>query len=218
MLQNCVMNSLIPHLIVAGLGASVSPVAVTVLLGVMMGKHTKRNSLLYLLGYTLLLVVMGTLAVFIFNAGGSGTQGSFDSWLDLGLGVLCFAIIPMSFRKKKEKPPREGGLQPWGAFALGVVVMLTNMSTIVIYLSGAHSITRADLSTPDSIIGLLVLTALTLVTILVPIAIYLIFPKKADRVLRSMSEWLKKHSRVIGIGILLVFGIYLVTKSIVALA
>ena len=104
------MVKLIPHVIVAGLAASVSPVAIMLLLAVMMRKNTRRNTLLFLLGFTLILVALGVVGVFIFKAGGSGAKRSVDGYFDIALGVLCLLAMLFSLRpKKKQEKPEMGG-------------------------------------------------------------------------------------------------------------
>jgi len=212
------MGKLIPQVIVAGLGAAVSPVAVTLLLAVMMRKHAKRNSLLYLLGFTLVLVTYGVLAVFVLHKSGSGGKGHTDDYINLAVGVLCLVFMVITIMKKpKERKAEQKDLKPRDAFILGVVAMVTNLSTIVIYLAGAHMITQASVGNADSAVALATMTFVTLLTLLIPIAIYFIFPNSADRVLGRLSAWLGRHSKIIGVAILAIFGVYLVVKGIIGL-
>ena len=215
------MVKLIPNVIVAGLAASVSPVAIMLLLAVMMRKKARRNLLLFLLGFTLILVTLGVVGVFVFKAGGSGTKSSVNGYFDIALGVLCLVAMLLSLRsKKKQEKHAMGGteLKASRAFSLGIIAMLTNISTIVCYLAGTHEISAAELGLSDDVIALALLTVVTLVTILIPIFIYFIFPSRSDKVLSSFNAWLSRHSKVIGAVVLLVFGAYLLIKGIRAVA
>lgn len=215
------MVKLIPHVIVAGLAASVSPVAIMLLLAVMMRKNARRNSLLFLLGFTLILVALGVVGVFIFKAGGSGTKSSVDGYFDIALGVLCLLAMLFSLRpKKKQEKPAMGGteLKASRAFTLGIIAMLTNVSTIVCYLAGAHEISAAKLGLGEDLLALALLTLVTLITLFIPIFIYFIFPSRSDKVLSSVNAWLSRHSKVVGATVLLVFGIYLLIKGIEVVA
>jgi len=213
------MAQLIPHVIVAGLAAAISPVAVMVLLSVMMRKNARRNSLLFLFGFTLVLIALGVVGIFVFRAGGSGVKSKVDGYIDVALGVLCLAAILLSLRPKKKKaePETEKDLEASRAFLLGAGSMLVNTSTIICYVSGAHEISRAKLPVYDDIIALALLTAITLLTLLIPIAVYYAFPTKAEKVLGSLNSWLARHGNVIGAAVLLIFGAYLLTKGIKAL-
>ncbi len=210
------MNTVIPRLVIIGLGASVSPVAVMVLISVMLKKSPRRNSLLFLLGYALTVVALGVVVVYIFHVGGSGGAGKVDGYIDLSLGVLCLLAVPFSFRKKDKKraPGVESGPTAFRSFSLGSMVLLLNPSTYLIFVSGLHVISSAHLGRQDDLLAIAFLTLVTLVTLLVPIIIFLIFPERSERVLDSLKVWLMKHNRVIGAAILLVFGAYLVAKGL----
>jgi len=212
------MAGLIPRVIIAGLAASISPVAVMVLLSVMMRKHARRNSLLFLLGFTLVLIALGVVGIFVFRAGGSGGKSKVDGYIDLVLGVLCLAAIPLTLRRKKKqgKTETEKDLKAPRAFLLGAGSMLVNTSTIVCFLAGAHEISAAKLSVSDDLFALALLIAITLLTLLIPIAVYFAVPTKAERVLGSLNAWLSRHSKVIGAAVLLLFGAYLLAKGLKA--
>ena len=215
------MSKLIPSVILAGLAAAVSPVAVMVLLAVMMKEKARRNSLLFLLGYTLILIALGVVGVYVLKAGGSGTKSKVDGYVDIALGALCLVAMLVSLRpKKKEAKPATRGkdLKASRAFLLGIIAMLTNMSTIVCYLAGAHEISKAELGMGESLLSLALLILVTLTTVLIPIGIYFVFPTRSESTLSSFNAWLSKHSKVIGASVLLIFGAYLLIRGIEAVA
>ena len=215
------MNELMASVIVAGVAAAISPVAVMVLLAVMMKEKARRNSLLFLLGYTLILIALGVVGVYVLKAGSGGAKSKVDGYIDIALGTLCFVAILVSLRpKKKEAKPATRGkdLKASRAFLLGIIAMLTNMSTIVCYLAGAHEISKAELGVGESLLSLALLILVTLTTVLIPIGVYFVFPTRSEKALSSFNAWLSKHSKVIGASVLLVFGTYLLIKGIEAVA
>jgi Sap, sulfolipid-1-addressing protein len=209
------MASLIPRLIVTGLAASISPVAVMVLISVLSTKSARRNSLVFLLAFTLTLIAIGLVAVYIFHVGGSGGTSKVDGYIDLSLGILCLLAIILEFRKgKKQKSQKVAAdLSVKKSFSLGCVSMLVNSSTVVIYISGLHVISAADLTRSEDLLGIAILTLFTLTTLLIPMAIYFVFPSRSERALASFKTWLAKHSKVIGAAVLLIFGVYLIIKG-----
>jgi hypothetical protein len=215
------MGSTIAKVIAAGLAASVSPVSVMVLITLMFTKKPIRNSSLFLLGFTLTLIAIGLVAVFVLHAGGHEGKTTFDAWIDIGLGVLCLAAIPLSVRKRsKQKEPEEAGgksLTALRAFTFGVITMAIDASTIVIYISGVHFISAAKLSAGGEVALFAILTFFSVITLLVPMALYIVFPDRAKKLLNALKAWLVKHSKLIGAGILLVFGVALLVKGIQAL-
>lgn len=210
------MSTVIPHLLLIGLGASVSPVAVMLLISVMLKKNPRRNSLLFLLGYTAALVALGVVVVYILHLGGGRGPHRINGYIDLSLGAICFLAVPYSLRKKDKKrtPGVESGSTVFRSFSLGSMALLLNPSTYIIFISGLHVISLAHLGRQDDILAIAFLTLVTLVTFLVPIIIFFVFPRRAEKVLDSLKVWLTKHNRVIGTAVLLVFGAYLLTKGL----
>jgi len=210
------MGDLIPRLIVTGLAAAVSPVAVMVLLAVLSKKNARRNSLLWMLGFTATLIALGVIMVYIFHLGGSGKTSKVDGYIDIVLGVLCLLPIPWTFMKqRKEKSPRVAGdMGAFKALTLGCVSMVVNTSTLVIFVSGLHEISKARLEPYESILAICILTFFTLTSVLVPLIIYLSFPARSAKLLAALNAWLAKHEKVITVCVLLVFGIYLLVKGI----
>jgi len=195
----------------------VSPVAVMVLISLMLKKNPVRNSSLFLLGFALVLIAIGIAGLFLLHFGGHAKKSPVDGYIDIALGVLCLLAIPLAWkrkRKRKQEEPAARDIKPARAFTLGGATMLINFSTIPIYVSGVHVISDAKLAFFDDVLAMVILTAVTLITLVVPIVIYLVFPKAAARALSSVRVWLSKHQKVIGATILLVFGVYLLIKGI----
>ena len=207
---------MIPHLLLIGLGASVSPVAVMLLISVMLKKNPRTNSLLFFLGYTAALVALGVIVVYIFHLGGGGRTLKIDGYIDLSLGAICFIAVPYSLRKKNRKrtPGVESGSTAFRSFSLGSMSLLLNPSTYLIFISGLHVISLAGIGRQDDLLAIAFLTLVTLVTLLVPIIIFFVFPKRAEEVLDTLKAWLTKHNRVIGVAVLLVFGVYLLIRGL----
>ncbi len=189
------------------------------LISVMLKKNPRRNSLLFVLGYTAALVALGVIVVNIFHLGGGGETHKINGYIDLSLGAICFLAVPYSLRKKDKKrvPGVESGSTAFRSFSLGSMVLLLNPSTYLIFISGLHAISLAHLGRQDDFLAIAFLTLVTLVTLLVPIIIFFVIPKMAKKVLDSLKTWLTKHNRVIGVAVLLLFGAYLLIKGLTIL-
>ncbi|MBM3957196.1 MAG: GAP family protein, partial [Gemmatimonadetes bacterium] len=148
------MDEILPKVVIAGLAASVSPVAVMVLVSVMFAKHAVRNSLIFLAGYASAMIALGVVGVFVLHLGGSGKKSSVDAYIDIALGALCLLTIPLALRKRKDPAEKKdyGGLKPARAFVLGLGTMMVNTSTIICYLSGAHAVTAAGVKFTDKLL------------------------------------------------------------------
>lgn len=210
------VNTLIPRMILIGLAASVSPVAVMVLISLMTAKHPRKNALLFLLSYTLTLAAIGVVFVVLFHARSGASNHKVGGYIDIGIGVLCLLAIPLAVRKRKEKPATEEvkGLTVTRTLSIGAVTMFVNTSTLLIYISGLHAISDARLHFADDAVAFVTLTFVTLLTLLVPIFMELAFPKISEKALATLRVWLVKHQRIISVGILVIFAIYLLVKGI----
>lgn len=209
------MSSLLPKIIVMGLLAAVSPVSLMVLIAVMLKKHPLRNGIFFVIGFTIALVAIGVIFGFVLHASGSGGSSHVDEYIDIALGVVCLAFIPLAFRKRKDTSAEgPGELSPVRATITGAVVMAINVSTIMAYLAGVHAIAQAAVSGVDDVIAVAILTVVTLTTLLIPLLLYALFPAKAEKVLTAMREWLVRHGKWLSAGILLVFAVYLLVKGI----
>ena len=172
--------------------------------------------MIFLLGYTLTLTALGIVGVLIFHLGSGGGTSKVNGYIDLALGILCLLAIPIGIRKpqKQETEKVESELKAYRAFSLGSFAMIVNTSTLIIYISGLHAIAAAGLEAFDDIVTLAILTLFTLTSLIIPIFVYFALPKRSDRVLTSLHAWLSKHSKVIGVVVLLSIGVYLVIKGI----
>ncbi|MDD5748096.1 MAG: GAP family protein [Actinomycetota bacterium] len=173
---------MIPKVVVAGLAASISPVAVIALISVVMKKKARRNSILFLSGFILVLIVIGIAGLSAFNAGGIAKKGSkVGGYADVTLGTFCFLAIPLVIRQRKEKKhePKEE-IRAMRVFLLGSVTMLLNESTAFIYISGVREISAAKVG-GDAVILLALLTVITLLTLLIPIMVLFASPSNGVR-------------------------------------
>lgn len=188
-----------------------------VLISLMLRKNPLKNSLFFLLGFVPTLLAMGVAGFFLLRLGGSGGKGHIDGYIDIGLGVLCLLAIALVFRKKKPKDePAKTGIKASKSAALGAATMLVNASTLIIFISGVHAMSAAKLPFYDDILSIAILTFVTLLTLLIPIAMLVAFPRWASGALASLQIWLAKHNKLIGTVILLAFAAYLLTKGIQA--
>lgn len=215
------MNKLIVPLILTGLAASVSPVAIVALIDVLTYKNAVKNSLAFLFGFSLTLISVGVAGVFLLGKsyGSALIPAYIKGYLDIALGIMCFGLLiyvlskPRKSKEGTEDTPQKT-MSTGKAFLLGVIFMVSNSSTWVIYISGIHIIVTAKLRLEDDLLSLGLLSFLTLLTVLVPIAMYIVAPKKADELLTALGAWLNKHHKIISTVILGFFGIYLTIRGL----
>lgn len=214
------MSHLSQQVIVTGLAASVSPIAIVACIDMLSLKNPVKSSLAYLSGFTLTLLGLGFAGVYIFQIGQSSIlPKSVGAYLDIALGVICFGLLLHVLRKQPSQKQANAGkadraMNPGKAFIIGTLIMTSNLSTLVIFVSGLRIIMAAELGITQDILYLAALTLITLTTVIAPLLIYLLSPQTAGKLLASIGTWLNEHSKIISVIILAVFGFYLIMRGL----
>lgn len=215
------MIKLMSQILLTGLAASVSPVAIAACIDILTYRNAVKNSLYFLAAFGATLLSIGMVGLYVFSSGyGSAViPASIKGYVDIGLGLICFGLLLYLFKKQPKQnsdiASRSGeSMTPRKATTMGVLLMLTNSSTLVIYVSGLHIIVTAKLSLANDILILGILTLVSLTTVIAPILMYALSPKKAGERLALLGTWLNKHNKSIGVIILGGFGIYLIARGL----
>lgn len=95
------------RMVLTGLAASVSPVAVLALVSVLTKGNARRNALLFLLGFTVTLLCLGFAGIFLFRLGGGEGKGRVNGYIDLSLGVLCLLAMLRELHREEDKAGHE---------------------------------------------------------------------------------------------------------------
>lgn len=181
---------LIQSLVLASAGLfSVGSITIIILL--LMSEHGLHNGLAYMLGY------MG------------------------GYMLIGVSVILVGYRVAENRNPRLLALidkiTPLKAFALGAVITVINFKNLALFLTAVSIPLLSDLSLPQKLI-VVILDALVFCTaVIVPVLVYILFPKKADHFLNWIKRALETHSRPIGIWVPLLFGLLFIIRGITGL-
>ena len=217
------------QVIVYGLIAALSPVALLATLAVLGTDRARANGTTFgigfLLGQTLALVVMLLVgSITIGDRGDSVVLASFE----LGAGVLMIAI-GLRGRGREEAQQELGGsrtsaffarlagLTPRTAFTVGFPLGI-GVKRLVVTVLAASTIAIADVGHADAIKLGAVYVSIACALVLLPVAVYLIAGARADEWVVDSKAWLTANqTRLTGIA-LLVFGALFVADGLAALA
>jgi len=209
------------HLLPVAAGAAVSPAVLGASLEILVtfGRRGVRMLLLYLLGAA---IVAGA-AIAIASAlpqrpaSKGGTAG------DIVNIVLAALLIVLAAALLLRRGPRASGTgraglraSRWaglGVLGLGLLMMATNLSTLVLVLAGTHEV---DSSTRDPIVralGYALLLIGALAPALLPLIWVLAAPRAALRQLQRLDRVLARHGRVIGVVVCLLTAAYLLLRG-----
>lgn len=220
------MIDLLAQLLPLGVGGAFSPVPTTICIMLLSNRKPLARAPAYVLGFGTVLVAIGILALTGFGRGFGPDERSFTigHTIDATAGVLflVFALKTWLNAPDPNAPPPKWmaaieSSTMGEAFLVGVITMVTNVTTLVLYVSGLKEIVTANVDIVGSFIALALFILLVMVELLVPIAIYAVAPVHASSILSSAKRWLEKNNRVVTIILLVAYGIFLLAKSIPSL-
>ena len=216
------MADLLGQLLAVGVGAAISPLATAICIALLSSSKPLEDALAFTLGYAVILAVIALVAFVFFGAQPGSGDGSSDirDTIDAAIGVLLlvFALKTWLGTPDPNAPPPRwvaaiDSITPAKALLLGMVVMLTNPTTLALYVSGLKEIVAADLGTAGSVAVLAAFVALVEVEFLVPIALYAAAPRRAGAVMGAVQRWLEGHNRGVMIVVFGIFGVLLMAKG-----
>jgi hypothetical protein len=214
-LLSLILFSLLP----LGIGAAISPWPTTVTIMFLSTGRPLAKALAYLIGYSAVLVAIGIFALTVFGGGdykGGDRLSAVGGTLDVVFGILFLVLALKLWLKAPDPsapPPRWmsafESINIGGAFLLGVFMMVTNFSTLPLYIAGLKELVTANLNPAGNLFALVLFILLIVVELLVPTVVYARSPRRGGELLDGARQWLEKYNRVISICIFVFYGILL---------
>jgi len=215
--------TLIQSLVLASAGM-LSVGSITIIILLLMSEHGLRNGLAYMLGYVGGYMVIGVTVIFVgyrVAENSSGELGNFMPILFVVLGCLLLFLAQRNWRK----PPSDNSenprlltlidkITPPKAFALGAAITVINFKNLALFLTAVSIPLLSDLPLPQKLIIVLLDALVFCAAVIVPVLVYILFPKRSDQFLNWIKRTLETHSRQIGIWLPLVFGILFLIRGI----
>ncbi len=219
------MGSLLATVLPLALGAAISPTLLALQL-LVLASPTRRLSRGWALAAGAALVLGGlsllgfTVLSQLHQAGHHhSVHDAVIAFVAAGLlGLLALRSLhrrPTPGEEHKERTAgRLANASTFWFVGVGVVGMVVNFSTLVLFLAALHEINRSAASTGARAVTFAVLLVVTLVPVVVPVGLVSILGERADRPLSAAYSFVSRHARTIGIGVEVVFAAYLVWKGL----
>ncbi|MEN4018215.1 MAG: GAP family protein [Methanobacterium sp.] len=220
------LSALLTSILPLALGAAVSP---TVLIGIILilsiTKRPKLNGVAFYIGSIILLLIVVALGVFVSKGAviASGTMPSTTSaYFDIVLAVLLILLGIRRTRKEDKGPDKDkfkedaspsavkGFIKSMG-FGFGLFVI--NFTTTILVFAAGKDIGLSPAPLFDKLIVIIALTIITLLVVEIPLLIYILMPKTANKALAPVNIWMQKNGKYLMAAIFFVFGIYLLVKG-----
>jgi uncharacterized membrane protein YozB (DUF420 family) len=154
----------------------------------------------------------------VFQHAEAGGHLRISPAVDLAFGLILLILAirillrPASERQQHARPASTG---PIACTLLGVGLMLTNFSSLALFVPAVKEIAVAtSVGIAYQVLVLVLALLIALSAVLVPLLLYALAPTRAQAVLTPILEKTKRHNRAMSIAVCLIFGIYLSVKGI----
>lgn len=220
------LTVLIQSLILAS-GGMLSVGSITIVILLLISDRGWRNGLAYMLGYVSAYSLIGVSVVVVGYTAAenrSGESGQFLPILFIMMGMLLLWLTTRNWRKpasENNQSPRLFAIidkiTPTKAFAFGAMVTVINFKNLAIFLSAVSVSLLSNLLLPSKIVITLFVVLVFCTSVIVPVLIYVSFPKQAIERLNWIKQTLETQRRAIGIWVPLIFGIIFLIRGITGL-
>jgi threonine/homoserine/homoserine lactone efflux protein len=214
------MSSVLP----AAVGVALSPIPIVAVILMLGTPRARVTGPMFALGWVAGLVAVSVIVLVVFGGADDPNSTSADTtnWLQVGLGVLFFAMALRQWRKRPQ-PGEQPEFPKWmqaidhftgvRALVLGVGLSAINPKNLALTLAASAAIAQAGLSTGDDILAVAIFVVISSVTVAGAVLLYLFGGSRAEKPLASMREFMARHNAVIRMVILLVLGAKLIGEG-----
>ena len=196
------MGELFARVIPLAIGGAISPAILTFQLVVLGGRTAPvRRAWALAAGYALVLLVEAAFGFALASrTGGSDTPDHTVGVLKLCAAGLLVAIgIRSIVHTSKPKAHTESGDPHLVRYAgIGIALMVTNFTTVALFLPAVHQIGISDAGTAAQAIAFGLVLLISLMPVYVPPLAATVLGDPALRTMRRLDDFLARHSRAIG--------------------
>ncbi len=202
------------------LGAAISPLLfVTTILILSSRQKPKLKATSFFLGALLSIGLVGFVIFFLVHIGAQkGISSHSSDLLHIGVGLLLLWLAWRNLTKRKKKSQadkraKKSALPLAGFFAVGIGLMLSNVTTLAMFVPAAVELSShgATLSTRLVVLTLMILFAM--LPALVPIVLVVFIGRAGDVLLARLSEIMQRQGNMITAIFFALIGFYCITRG-----
>ena len=188
-----------------------------------------HNGVAFVSGYLVMysLIGVGVLVLGVNSAETATTEQSLiTSLILIGIGIILLAVAVRNWRKpppetQTDQPSRFAklvdGITPLKAFGFACLAAIFNFKNLTIFLSAVSVLWLSDLALATQLVMVIPLVFVFCASVLIPIAIYLLFPDRASDYLNRIKAAISRYSRPLGIAVLLILGCLLLYRGLMGI-
>ena len=219
------MGRSLAEILPLALAATVSPGGLLFVMMILSGKgNARRNSLMFLLGGSFFLIVLGTVVTATYKpaVSSAGNPGRLAGVIDIVLALLIAVIIIRSMltgkspKQPQEENPGPRRQRPYPV--LGFVFMLINISTLIPFIAAVKLLADDRLGVIENMPMFAILVAVTMFMIAFPVIISYLVPDRSQKVLGPVESFMSRHGQQIAHAYFLAIAAYLAVKGLITLS
>lgn len=211
------MGQLLAQIVPLGLGAMISPMLLVIQILTLTGKTKPvRRAAAITLGAGLALAGITVVLLTIASGIDLGTKHTADPTSAIVKGICALALLGLGIRNVARRrtssahhPNRLASAKTRAFFVAGLLGMVSNVTSLVLYIPAMHIVYNARVTTADQGIAIAIMYLLTMLPLLAPLAVAVALGPKSADVLAAMNRFVTKHSSDINAGLCFVFAAYL---------
>ncbi len=197
------MNALLAQVLPFAIAAAISPTVLTIVLLILAGAHKPLiRAWAFTLGGVAFTILFVWLSVTIFgNLGDAGTghQSMGSRIVKLVFAAVLLALAVRQVIRARHPKPAAGGPNKWQRrlanartidfVAVGFMAMLSNASTLVMILAGAHVVTVSQAPDSAKVEAAIMLGVFAALPMLLPVLGVTAFGSHADGALKALNKF-----------------------------
>lgn len=222
---------MIGKLVPLALGIAASPIPLLAVLIMLTSKRAVKNAVLLIFGWVLVMMTIGLGGMLIFAGrefrGIGGAGGHVDDVANIIVGAVLLVLAVVRFVQIRKGVAKGRGvsrlldsldrMKPANAVLLGVLTVVLNPKNILVTLSGVGLILASGRGFGSSLLALVLLVAIATSSLALPLAVYVVAPRRSAEMLSSWKDWLLKHNLEVVAYLLLLLGLLLSALGIMGL-
>jgi hypothetical protein len=201
-------------------GAAVSPTVLAVQLVMLSGRQAPlARAWAVATGCLLVLAMFGVIALLVAGATKShkSDAGAIVKLIAAGL-LLVLGVRGLLRPPQPPKPHRDSAHPVRGAFLLGIGLMLTNFSSILLFFPAMHEIGIATVAFGDKAVAAALLFVIALLPATGPPLVVTLMGSRATPLLERLNRFFTDHRREIAAGLCFLFAALLTAAGVGKLA
>lgn len=208
------------------IGVAISPVPIIAVILMLFSIRARVNGPMFLAGWVVSLALVSGVVYIASDASDAATDSTTSdaiSWGKIAFGLLFLLFAARQWRSRPElgvdpeMPKWMAGIDsftPVKAFGMAVLLAGVNPKNLLLSAGAGAALAQVGASTTDAVVSLIVFVVVGSITILGPVAYYLLGGEGAKGSLDSMKGWLAVHNAAVMTVLFLVFGVKLIADGL----